>query len=589
VTAKPALFRWRAVGPLLLVLGVVVALWVLFADRILRESLEDAGSAIVGARVEIRYLDLDLTEGRLTVRGLTVASPHEALENVLEADELAAEIGVLPLLEKKIVIDRLAANGLRFGTTRSTDGRLPPRPGDTTSLLGEAQQWGRRLEIPVLELAAGALDVGRVDPSQLATVRDAQALRARADSSRRAWETTLAGLAVPATVDSASAMVRRLQGARLTDVQLLAQARRTVDQVKRTTDRLAALERDVKRGLRTLESGVAGLDAARQRDFARARELVRLPSFDPLRIGAALFAPAAARRFEQALYYAAVARRYMPPGLKPRAQPGPRRVRRSGLDVRFPRERGYPGFLLRTAELSFELARDSGPPAAYAGRLTGLTSDPDVYGQPTVFAATAPGVRAGALLDHVGTRLRDSIGAALANARLPALRLPGLPLALDPGRGGVSFGFALARDSIRAQWGVQSEAIRWTRDSAAGPGSDVERLAERVLTGVTRLDLATEVSGTIARPRLTVTSNLDRALAEGLRAALGDQVAAAERKLRTEVDRLVDEQAAPLRAQMASLTSAAGPLLTQPQVQLAQVQQDLEQQLRRITGGIRLP
>ncbi|MGH9260493.1 MAG: hypothetical protein ACRD08_11450, partial [Acidimicrobiales bacterium] len=193
------------------------------------------------------------------------------------------------------------------------------------------------------------------------------------------------------------------------------------------------------------------------------------------------------------------------------------------------------------------------------------------------------------LLDHVGDRLRDSVGGALAGTRLPVLPLPGLPLALDPGRGAVSLAFALDGDRTRAHWGVKSEAIRWARDSAAGGGSDVERLAERVLTGVKRLDLATEVSGTLAQPRLSVTSNLDRALADGLRAALGEEVAAAEQKLRGEVNRLVDEQAGPVRAQIASLTAATGPLLTKPRGELAQVQKDLEQQLRRITGGIRLP
>lgn len=587
--ARVAVFRWRAVGPLLVFLALVVVLWMLFADRIVRESLEDAGSAALGARVEIRSLDLDVADGRVTVRGFTVASPHDALKNLLEADELAAEIDVLPLLEKKVVIERLAANGLRFATPRATDGRLPRRAGDTTSLLAETERWGRRLEIPALELAAGALEIGRVDPSQLAAVREARALGARADSSRRAWEAALAGLDVRATVDSANALVRRLQGARLTDVLLLADARRGLDHVKGTTNDLTTLERDVRTGLRTLERGLAGLDAARQRDFTRARDLVRLPSFDPLRIGTALFGHAAARRFEQGLYYAALARRHMPPGLKPRAQPGRPRARRRGLDVRFPRRGADPGFLLRTAELSFELARDSGPPAAYAGRLTGLTSDPDVYGRPTAFEATAPAVRVGALLDHVGDRLRDSIGGALANAPLPALRLPGLPLALDPGRGEVALSFTLARDSIRAHWGLRSEAIRWTGDSAAGPGSKAERLAMRVLTGMTRLDLATEVSGTLAQPRLSVRSNLDRALADGLRAALGEEVAAAERTLRAEVDRLVDEHAAPVRSQVASLTAAAGPLLAQPRAQLAQAQKDLEQQLRRLTGGIRLP
>jgi len=119
------IFRWRAIGPLLLftVLGVVV--WWLAADRIARRSAEAIGTAIVGAKVEIQDLHIDLANGDVTVRGLTVASPHEALKNLLQADELVADVDVLPLLEKKLVIDRLAATGLRFGTPRATDGRVP--------------------------------------------------------------------------------------------------------------------------------------------------------------------------------------------------------------------------------------------------------------------------------------------------------------------------------------------------------------------------------------------------------------------------------------------------------------------------------
>ena len=59
----------------------------------------------------------------MTVQGLTVASPFEAFENLLQADQLVADLDPAPLLEKKLVIDRLAATGLRFGTPRATDGR----------------------------------------------------------------------------------------------------------------------------------------------------------------------------------------------------------------------------------------------------------------------------------------------------------------------------------------------------------------------------------------------------------------------------------------------------------------------------------
>src|SRR5574339_431726 len=64
--------------------------------------------------------------------------------------------------------------------------------------------------------------------------------------------------------------------------------------------------------------------------------------------------------------------------------------------------------------------------------------------------------------------------------------------ALEPGAGDVTLSFALAGDSLRARWAVRAGAVRWTRDSAAGPGSTLDQLVTRVLQGITQLDLSAE-------------------------------------------------------------------------------------------------
>src|SRR5213078_55937 len=163
----------------------------------------------------------------------------------------------------------------------------------------------------------------------------------------------------------------------------LNEARQAVGRLKRARDRVTSLERNITQGAANLQSALAGLDSVRRRDYSFARSLLKLPALEAPAIGAALFAPSAIKPFEQVLYYAQLARRYMPPGLLPRATTGPPRVRRAGEDVRFPKERALPAFLLRSAELSFL-------PQRYAGRLTGLTSDPALYGRPTAFQASGP-------------------------------------------------------------------------------------------------------------------------------------------------------------------------------------------------------
>jgi uncharacterized protein (TIGR03545 family) len=594
VTVK--IFRWKAVGPLL-GFGVVLAiLWWLFADRIAHTTTENVGTRVLGARVDIDWLNLDLLGGKVELRGLTVASPQEPMRNLFQAEELVADVDLLPLLEKKVVIDRLAAKGLRFGTPRTSPGfeMRAVGPGEPATPAEAAQRdviaFVQRLDVPLLNLATGKVELGQLDPGRLETVRAAEALGARADSSSQAWRQALDSLRTGATVDSVEAAVQRLRGARATDLAAINDARRTLEQVKRARDQLAALERGLMGGVTTLRDGVRELDAAKQRDYAFARSLVRLPTLDAPNIGAALFGGAALARFQQALYWASLARRYMPPGLLPQEDPGPKRVRLAGTNVRFPRERAYPGFLLREGEVSFQLAGDSAP-RDYAGRIAGLTSQPALYGRPTTFDASAPALRVGALLDHVGAIARDTAAATIGGVRLPAIALPGLPVTLEPGRGDVTLAFALQGDSLRASWAVRAGAARWARDTAAGAGSTLEQLVTRVLQGIARLDLRAEVRGTIAHPSLAVRSNLDEAVAASLRAELGAEVAAAERRVRGEVDRLVDEKAAPVRARVTALADSASARLGEHQTRLEAAQRALEQRIRELARlpGLRLP
>jgi uncharacterized protein (TIGR03545 family) len=456
----------------------------------------------------------------------------------------------------------------------------------------DVKQWAGNIDFPALQLATGKIDVGRLDPSQLATPREAKALAARADSSRAAWTAAMQGLNAGPAADSGVAMVNRLKGARPTDLALLNQARRTLEQIKQARDRVTALERNVSTGVASLQAGVAGLGEARQRDYTFARGLLKLPALDAPDVGAALFGRAAVARFQRALYLAQLGRRYIPPGLLPHAEDGPKRMRRAGTTVRFPREHALPGFLLREGELSFQLGGggDSATPLRnYAGKLTGLTSDPAVYGRPTLFTAAAPALTIGAMIDHVRSTPRDTAGAVVGGVQLPTLALGALPLRLDAGRGTVSLAFALTGDTLRGRWGVHSDALRWVRDSAAATASPVQQLVEHALTGIASLDVTAELRGTIAHPTLAVSSNLDQAIAARIRAVVGEQAAAAEAKLRAQVDSIVERETAPVRAQVASVTGDATTKLSEQRGRLEQAQKTLEQRLRDLTRGVRLP
>jgi prefoldin subunit 5 len=78
-------------------------------------------------------------------------------------------------------------------------------------------------------------------------------------------------------------------------------------------------------------------------------------------------------------------------------------------------------------------------------------------------------------------------------------------------------------------------------------------------------------------------------VSDQLRALVGEEVAAAEARVRAMVDRFADEQVAPVRAQVARVTAEVTDRLQQQRQALDTAQQQIEQQLRRLTRGIRLP
>jgi len=577
-------FRWKAIGPLFVLLVIVAILWWIFADGIARHQTQTVGTLMLGAKVEIQDLHLDLPHGQVRMRGLTIASPHEAFKNLVQADEIVADLDVVPLTEKKIIINRVAANGLRFGTPRQTDGRVAAKSGRGIAgrVYAEARDWASRFQVPVLQLATGRVSIDSLDPRRLSTIPAAEALGARADSSRRAWQAAFDTLRIGPTLDSSSTTLERLKHARATDLATINEARQAIDRLKRARDRVTNLEQGVKKGVAALNTGLAGLDSARQRDYAFARGLLKLPSLDAPAVGAALFA-GAIKPFERVLYWVQLARRYMPPGLLPRATTGSPRLRRAGEDVRFPKERALPRFLLRSAELSFSLG-----PQGYAGRLIGVASDPAVYGRPTLLAASGPQLAAAGLLNHVRGTPLDTAGATVGGIRLPAFTLPGVPLRLDPGAATTELGFNLNGDTIHARFAVHSTNVRWDRDSGFAD-NQIGDLIWRAVSGISTLELEARVSGELHHPQLAVRSNLDQAIASRLRAVLGEQVAAAERQMRARVDASINGKVGPVRARVTDVESQAQSQVSQQRTRVDELQRALEQRLRDMLGGFRLP
>lgn len=608
MSAKFKIFRWRAVGPLLFFFAVFVVLWILFADRIARRQSEAALSGLLGTQVDIERLRIRETDAAVEIGGLAIADPRDSTRNLIEAEDLTLDLDPVALAEKKIVIDRVSLLGLGVLTRRVTPARRVSADGPTAQLIRQADDWARE-KFTFPSLALGRLDTLKqlaLNPEDLGTVKAVTAVAGRLDSIAGSARQTLDQIAAVTLVDSATALADRLAGLNprkaspLEIKNLVAGA----DQLRRRLEgagkELSAVEKTVKAVSDGITQSLAEVSAARERDYAFARGLLRLPNLDTPQFGATLFGPVSLASFQRALVYAQVAQRYVPPGLQPWNRPGPKRARLAGSDVEFPRERAYPRFLLRQGEVSLGAGQPEGH--AFQATFGGITSQPALYGGPATLTASGRvggrevplGVRLGAYSLHAGGPSKDSVSLVLTDLELPAIEVEGVPFTLTPGRGTVGFGFVMSGERIAGTWSLTAAAARWTADtSRLGGATSPGGLLWRVLRGLTDLQVRADLGGTLASPTLTVRSNLDDAIRGSLRSMLGEELERAEAKAREAVDKLVGPQVAALRGQYDTFMADLAKRVPLEQGQLDAADKRLAKEVKRLTtgalGGIQIP
>jgi uncharacterized protein (TIGR03545 family) len=603
--------RWKALLPLAVLLLLLVGAAILFLDPAVRRGVEVGGTAAVGAKVDLAKARVGILDGNVRLNGLAVTDPAKPMTNLFEAEEIVFDVDIVPALEGKVVIDTVAARGLRFGTARRTSGAIPRDPsaadGEPSAVRKIVDDWMAQVQVPPLSLSTltRTVNVDAISAESLATLRAARAVGTFADTARDRFTSGIRALDPRPTIDSAEALANRLRNANLRTLgiagarQAATDVRRALRDLDALNDKLKAFEQTSRRDVDSLTDRVEAIGRARATDYAYARGLLRLPTFEIPAIGPQLFSGLLAEKVGEVMYWVNMAEQYIPPGIQRQMQKGPDRVRASGTTVLFPKEKVYPTFLARLAELSLAIGGEGASAGEYEARLVGVTSQPAVYGAPTRFVVSRAAGKVGprdarisGSLDHRGTPVRDSLTARLSGFPLPTMPLAGLGAAVDLGNGTSELQLAREGDRLAGTWLWRSTAVKWARDTTSAPRASTVamRLVEDALwNAISRIDaveIEARFSGSVTKPQLAVRTNIAEAVAGALKAQLGEEVRRAEQQVRAKVDALVEEKAREARAKADEVRTQAETRLAEERAKLEAQQAALEARLREL---VRIP
>ena len=121
---KPSLFRKSGVILAAVVFAIILLLQFLFLDMALKAGLERGLASANGAEVNVEKADLSLLGGKLEVRGLQVTDRKKPERNIIQAEQITADVSVSDLLRKRYVIALLAVSDVQINAKRAAPGQV---------------------------------------------------------------------------------------------------------------------------------------------------------------------------------------------------------------------------------------------------------------------------------------------------------------------------------------------------------------------------------------------------------------------------------------------------------------------------------
>lgn len=592
---------WLKKAALIRLAGGLFVLWllVLFGfDPALKFALVEAGQAAAGAKVEIDSLRTRWLAGTLEIRGIAIADKNQPMKNVVEFSRAAFSLDVGQALRGKGVVREAALEGLRVGTPRRTSGALRRRP--PASKIDRAIQEALA---PAEKSATGeaakvkANAAGTVDATKLQGLKELDAAKAKSAEIQERWKGKSAESQDIAKQAQAIADDLKTLGSGGGDpLQKIARAAADQKKLKDLIARVDAQRAQAKADLAEASDAMKRADALRGKDVNGLLSAAGMPTLDSQDLARRLLGAQAASRLATALHWMrwarerAAAKKAAAKAAAASTPPPP--ARRAGVDVEFPVARAYPQFLLERAKLSGTLEDlFMGRAMTIAGVLSGVTSNPDLYGKPATLALTGDAAGGTSLKlsgeldqqdDPVGVVVKfDGSGFSLAGA---ALGDGGLGGTITGGSARISGEIRSAGDEWKGDVLVEATGVRLEpkvalSGAAAGLVSDA-------LKSLNKFSVRIGISGKESDLKLAFSSNIGDVVAAAMKKAVSGQFEAQRKALQSQVDALYNDKLKGVKAQAdGTAAQVLGPL----DAQRAALDRQLQDALKKQLGGKGLP
>jgi uncharacterized protein (TIGR03545 family) len=402
--------------------------------------------------------------------------------------------------------------------------------------------------MPILnpETLAGNLDLKKITASyQFKTDLSVARIKAEFAAYKEKWDNNLEELnGLKNEIQGLEEKINRLKKPNnLVEIneqlQLLEEIRVAVEKIQTG---LNSTNEQFQKDRQALTGMINGLKEEAEADYQALLALAKLPDLGRINYGEALLGKTIFNAASFVLDAAGYIRELLPARVDkpPKVKPT-----RDGQDIAFPGRKTYPRFLVKKIAISGRGTPDSAMDGFYAsGVVTGITSEPPVYGLPltaALFAQTPnqTSLKLDGEFNHVTPEYQDTVELALKGLSLPGLDLSGneyLPSRILAGTAEIDATVKILPDRIQLKALVTASRIKMDFSGKPEPGDLIGEIVRKTLAGIDQVMLDCQLEEINDRLEMKISSNLDQMITNRLDATIGEKVTGFTRELRAEVE-----------------------------------------------------
>ena len=565
--------RWKYFIPAVVFVAICAVFSIFFLDSILKSAFIGGGEMVFGARVEIASVKTKFKNLSMDISGLKIANSSDVFKNLVEVDDIRFAVKPVPLLSKKVIIDEMAIDGVRWGTKRDTSGALPPRKAkkfakkdakenkdsalaklfgtvkDKASAKASALPAANQLKDLQKQFSGISFDKA-VSLSDLQSLKEMDNIKNSYNQKFAQYDTQLKSLNVNQEITKANSAIADISSIKVQSVQDIEPAKAklnsfnsTKDELGNTVSQLQTMQSKLSTDIGSEKDLLDRINKLKDADYKALADKMKLPSFSFGNISDAIFGPVWLNRVHTVLYYMNAVRKYMPPKKKKQKAVN---TRMKGSDISFPKEDNPPDFLISRILITGTTGGygKEGEPLAFKGTITDITSDQAQLGRPTRLNITgAQGKRKLAIegvLDHRTETPVDSLN--IVYSGLPAKTL-GVPDSeylpdMNEASGNLSANFVLKGENVESNIEMKVSGFKTSSPTA----DETRKMILSLWADISDITVNAKLHGTFENLGFSVSSNIDRILSERMKNMLGAKFQEVQNKLRAEIDRQTNQK-----------------------------------------------